>query len=85
MKPFPKKSTEITGPVSIKDGKITRLPTDCPGCGKPFTTLFVCPDCWILIPPKDRMQLHSMHTNRQPTASKLDKVVRELNKSEKIK
>ncbi len=53
----------------------------CPACGKPFTTLFVCPECWWKTPVEDRRQLYAMHSKKQPTESKVEKIVRNLKAS----
>lgn len=57
----------------------------CPACGRPMVNvIFTCSSCWWLIPPKDRQALRAMHLKKQPTASKLEKIVKTLIEKRKL-
>lgn len=50
----------------------------CENCGRPTQTIFVCPECFAKIPPKDRQAFRSMYINKQDTASKRASILARL-------
>jgi hypothetical protein len=64
--------------VALSHPSLLRPKLTCPNCGRPDYTIFFCAACWQLVPPRDRALLRAMRERRQPTAAKIESVVRKL-------
>lgn len=50
--------------------------TNCENCGaKLFEQKFLCLQCWIRVPPKERASYRTMECRQQDTYSKREKIL----------